>query len=91
MLHLVIAHATARSSSSIIAYLLSGSDRKRDPAWISDQMLSVFCWRMKPRPWQLASVHRRVSLPESKYDRMGADVSDFLTFVNAVLNLSFQA
>lgn len=69
---------------------LSGSDKNRDPAWISDHVLPVFCWKTKPRPWRLASVQRRVSFSGSKYDRMGADVSDFLTFAKAASNSSFQ-
>ena len=91
MLHLLTAHATAKSSSSMIAYRLSGSDRKRDPAWTRDQVLPVFCWRTKQRPWWLVPVHRRVSLPGSKYDKMGADVSDFLTLLKAASSTSFQA
>ena len=35
-------------------------------------------------------MYRRVSLPGSNYDRMGADVNDFLTLVKAVSNASFQ-
>ena len=71
MSHLVVmAHATANSSSSMIAYWLSESDKNRDPAWISDHVLPVFCWRTMPRPWWLASVQRQVSFPGSKYDRM---------------------
>lgn len=70
------------------AYRLLGSDEKRDPAWIKDQGATSLLLKDKPRPWRLASVHRRVSLPGSKYDKMGADVSDFLT---AASNSSFQA
>ena len=47
-------------------------------------MLPIFCCRTNPR---LASVHKQVSLRWSKYDRTGAEVSDFLT---AVSNSSFQ-
>ena len=88
--HLVMAHATARSSSSIIANQLFGSDKKRDPVWMRDHVLPVFCWRTKLRPWRLASVQRRVSLCWSKYDKIGADVSDFLTFAKAASNSSVQ-
>lgn len=77
MSHLVMAHATAKSSSSIMVYWLSASDRNRDPAWISDHVLPVFCWRTKPRPWRLASVQRWVSFSWLKYDRIGDNVSIF--------------
>ena len=90
MWHLVMAHTTANSSSLIIAYWLSGSDRKRDPAWIKDQLSPVFCCRTKPSPCQLASVHKRVSLLWSKYDNTGADVNDFFTFMKAASNSLFQ-
>ena len=86
MLHLVMAQATARSSSSMMAYRLSGSVRNRDPAWTRDHVQPVFCWRTKPRPWRLASVHRRVSFSGSKYDRIGADVRDFFTCMKAASN-----
>ena len=35
-------------------------------------------------------MQRRVSLSWSKYDKMGADVSDFLTFAKAASNSSVQ-
>ena len=35
-LHLMMAHETARSSNSMIAYLDSVSERNLDPAWIRD-------------------------------------------------------
>ena len=36
---------------------------------------------LKDEAEALATVHRQVSIPGSKYDRMGADVNDFLTLV----------
>ena len=35
-------------------------------------------------------MQRRVSLSWLKYDKMGADISDFLTFAKAALNSSVQ-
>ena len=72
------------------AYRDSASDRNLEPAWTTDQMPSCCCWRTKPRPWRLASVYRRVDLVGSKYDSVGADVSDSLTVRNAVSNSSDQ-
>ena len=88
--HFLVAQATARSSSSMTAYRYSASDRNLEPAWTMDQMPPCCCWRTKPRPWRLASVHRRVDLVGSKYDSVGADVSDSLTVRNAVSNSSDQ-
>ena len=36
--------------------------RKQDPAWMSVQVSSFLflCWRMKPRPWRLASVQSQI-------------------------------
>ena len=83
-LHFMIAHDTARSSSSMTAYLDSASVRKRDPAWVRVQVLSTFCCcRMKPRPFLLASVQRRVGRLQSKNERVGAVVNDSLATWNA--------
>ena len=74
MWHLLMAHETANSSSSMIAYRDSASERNRDPAWTMSQASACCCWRMKPSPCRLASVHRRVGLVGSEYARVGADV-----------------
>jgi hypothetical protein len=69
-----MAQATAKHSSSITAYLLSVSVRKRDPACTTRQsaVLSVRRWRRrKPNPKVLASVYRWVSFEASKYARVG--------------------
>ena len=80
----LIAQATARHSSSTIAYLLSVSDRNLDPACTTRQSeLPADCFwrRRKPNPRVLALVYRRVSFEASKYTRTGAVVSDCLAFI----------
>ena len=54
-----VAHETANSSCSMITYRDLASERNRDPACTVSQASACCCWRMKPSPWQLASVHRR--------------------------------
>ena len=83
MSHFDIAHATARSSSSMIAYRDAGSLRKREPAWTRAHLSSFFCCRIKPRPCLLASVQRHVGLLVSKNANVGATVSDCLALSNA--------
>ena len=73
MLHLDTAHATASSSSSIIAYLDSALLKNRDPAWTSIHCPSDdCCWRTNPTPCLLASVQIRVGLAMSKNANVGA-------------------
>ena len=72
----MMAHDTASSSNSIIAYRDSALDRNLEPACIRDHVSPVFCCRTNPRPCRLASVHRRVGLVGSKYDSVGADIRD---------------
>ena len=83
ILHLMIAHVTASSSSSMTAYRVSASDRNLDPAWIRTQLSSCFCCRTNPSPCRLASVHRRVALLGSKNASVGADVSDCFALTKA--------
>ena len=66
ILHLEIVQQKANISSSMTAYLDSVSVRKREPAWIRFHVPAVFCCSMKPRPWWLASVGKRVGLLISK-------------------------
>ena len=73
---LIIAHDTANNSSSIIAYLVSGSDKKREPACTNTHVSSNFCWGTKPSPCRLASVQIRVGLLGSKKERIGATRDD---------------
>ena len=42
-LHLLIAHDTASSSSSMMTYLDSASERNLDPAWMRVQLSPIFC------------------------------------------------
>lgn len=59
ILPLVMAQVTVSNLSSMTAYHDSGSVRKQDPACMRTHWLSfVFCWRLKPRPCLLVSVHR---------------------------------
>ncbi len=78
-----MAQYTANNSSSMMAYCDSVSETKFDPAWMSAQSSPVFCWRTNPRPWQLVSVHNLVGLLGSKYDRVGAGVSDSFALLNS--------
>ena len=73
---IALAHNAASSSSSIIAYRDSASDRNREPAWMRDQVSPVCCCRTNPIPCRLVSVHRRVGLVGSKYASVGADTND---------------
>ena len=66
ILHLETAQHTASISSLMTAYLDSVSVRNRDSAWIRFHVPAVFCCNMKPKPWRLASVDRRVGLLISK-------------------------
>ena len=83
ILHFAIAHVTPSSSSSMIAYLDSASERNLDPACMSTQLSSFFCWRTKPNPRRLASVQRRVGFCGSKNWSVGADVRDVFAAWNA--------
>ena len=57
MLHFLTAHATARHSNSITAYLLSVSVKNLDPACTRFQSESFdFCMSRNPSPSMLASV-----------------------------------
>ena len=78
-----MAHDTANNSSSMMAYRDSVSEMNRDPAWMSTQLSPTFCWRTNPSPWRLASVHNLVGLFGSKYDSVGAEVSDSFALMNA--------
>ena len=64
------------------AYRDSASVRKRD-------ILPVFCCRINPSSYLLASVHRRVDLLASKDERVGAIVNDPLAVLNAGQMKSF--
>ena len=79
-----MAHATASSSNSIVAYRDSASDKNLDPAWTKDQLSPCCCWRMYPSPCRLASVLRRVGLVMSKKDKTGCMVRDSLAVWKAV-------
>ncbi len=68
-LHFLIAHATAKHSSLITAYLLSASVRNLDPACTIFHSVSqpgVFCRSINPIPSVLASVCSDVSFVGSK-------------------------
>ena len=81
MLHLLMAHATARHLSSITVYLLSASIRNRDPACTvlhSLVPLVDFCRSTNPISKVLASVWRQVSLVVLKYTKVGKEVNTFL-------------
>ena len=66
-----LAHETVNSSIWTIAYSDPASERNRDPACMMSQASACCCWRMKPNPWRLVSVHRHVGLVGSKYTRVG--------------------
>ena len=83
-----MAHETANSSSSTTKYRDSASERNRDPACTMSQASACCCWRVKPSPWRLASVHRRVGL--GKYARVGADVREALAALKACSKSSDQ-
>lgn len=86
MLHFLMAHATAKHSSSMTAYLLSVSVRNRDPACtiLHSLVPSVdFCRSTNPIPKVLASVWRQVSLVVSKYAKVGEEVNTFLACMKA--------
>lgn len=80
---LEIAQHTTSISNSITAYLDSVLVRNHDPVWTRFHVPAVFCCNMKPRPWWLASVDRRVGLLASKYDSTGVDVRVSLIAVKA--------
>ena len=62
-LHFITAHHTASISNSIVAYLDSLSVRKREPAWMRFHVVPLIsCCKMKPSPYRLASMHKRVGL-----------------------------
>ena len=81
--HFAIAQETASIFNSIMAYLVSTSDKKREPAWMRVHCSAVFCCSTKPSPCLLASVHKRVGLLMSKNDSCGGVVRDFLTWLRA--------
>ena len=85
-----VAHETANSSCSMITYRDLALERNRDPACTMSQASACCCWRMKPSPWQLASVHRRVGLVGSKYARVAADVREALAALKTCSKSSDQ-
>ena len=85
ILHFITDHVTARSSSSMTAYLDSVGVRKRDPACTRVHCpVSDCCWRTNPTPCLLASVHNWVGFAISKYARVGTSTKCRLALVNAL-------